>query len=66
MAQVMGIYCVNNWQIVLLLSLMMVVFEGVKGGGQVKNWNRGHATFYGQNQSPATLGNINPTFSSYN
>ncbi|KAJ8423835.1 hypothetical protein Cgig2_008930 [Carnegiea gigantea] len=54
MAQVMGTCCVN-WQIVLLLLVVLMVFEGVKGS-QGKHWNRGHATFYGQNQSPATLG----------
>ncbi|XP_057531185.1 expansin-A12 [Amaranthus tricolor] len=40
---------------VLLMNLLMLlgmIFEGVNGN----RWSRGHATFYGANQSPATLG----------
>lgn len=41
------------WHFLLFVS---VVFEGING--QANGWLNGHATFYGANQSPATLGKI--------
>ena len=37
-----------------VVFLVIVVFKGING--QVNNWLNGHATFYGANQNPTTLG----------
>ena len=49
MAQVKVISCV------CLILFLGMVFQGVDGR-RGRRWSSGHATFYGANQSPATLG----------
>lgn len=43
--------------VVYSLFFLGNVFEGVDGRG-ANRWLNGHATFYGANQSPATLGKL--------
>ncbi|XP_024157087.1 expansin-A12 [Rosa chinensis] len=47
-----GSFCVLFWQIIFFVS---VVLEGINGA-QANGWLNAHATFYGVNQDPATLG----------
>uniref|UniRef100_A0A2N9I7Z3 Expansin n=1 Tax=Fagus sylvatica TaxID=28930 RepID=A0A2N9I7Z3_FAGSY len=42
---------------IFLLHFVFIVCVGLKGvNGQVNNWLNGHATFYGANQNPTSLG----------
>ncbi|KAM5585988.1 expansin-A12 [Rosa sericea] len=47
-----GSFCVLLWQIIFFVG---VVLESINGA-QANGWLNAHATFYGVNQDPATLG----------